>query len=113
MLVRIYRNNSEQGRNSEGKGKVGLTDLPAVMQKRSNKILEQAPVGIITLSAKGEIDYINQSFRKFGILYSFDTQSLIGVDVFNVDIFPYILQLKVGFFCEVKVIHQTFYIHFL
>jgi PAS domain S-box-containing protein len=60
------------------------------MQKKSNKILEQAPVGIITFSATGEIDYLNQNFRKFGILYSFETQSLIGVDVFSVDIFPYI-----------------------
>ena len=60
------------------------------MQKKSIKVLEQAPVGIITLSAEGEIDYINQNFRKFGILYSFETQSLIGINVFNIDIFPYI-----------------------
>jgi PAS domain S-box-containing protein len=60
------------------------------MQKKSHEILEQAPVGIITFSETGEIDYINQNFRKFGILYSFETQSLIGVDVFAVDIFPYI-----------------------
>jgi PAS domain S-box-containing protein len=60
------------------------------MQKKSNKILEQAPVGIITFSETGEIDYINPNFRKFGILYSFETQSLIGVDVFSVDLFPYI-----------------------
>lgn len=60
------------------------------MQKRSDQILEQAPVGIITFSAQGEIDYINQNFRKFSILYSFETQSLIGVDVFSIDIFPYI-----------------------
>jgi PAS domain S-box-containing protein len=68
----------------------GVTDLPVAMQKKSNKILEQAPVGIITFSQTGEIDYINQNFRKFGILYSFETQSLIGVDIFSIDIFPYI-----------------------
>src|SRR3972149_3846100 len=60
------------------------------MQEKSLKIIEQAPVGIITFSAEGEIDYINQSFRKFGILYRFETPSLIGSNVFNVDIFPHI-----------------------
>lgn len=58
------------------------------MQERSNKIIEQAPVGIITFSTSGEIDYLNQNFKKFGILYNFETTSLIGVNALNVDIFP-------------------------
>ena len=58
------------------------------MQERSNKIVEQAPVGIITFSTTGEIDYLNQNFKKFGILYNFETTSLIGTNALNVVIFP-------------------------
>jgi PAS domain S-box-containing protein len=58
------------------------------MQERTLKIIEQAPVGIITFSADGEIDYLNQNFRKFDILYHFETSSLIGSNIFGIDIFP-------------------------
>ena len=58
------------------------------MQERTLKIIEQAPVGIITFSADGEIDYLNQNFRKFDILYHFETSSLIGSNILSTDIFP-------------------------
>jgi PAS domain S-box-containing protein len=59
------------------------------MPERSNKIIEQVPIGLITFSVNGEIDYINQNFRKFGALYQFDTPAIIGGNVFQNDIFPY------------------------
>lgn len=58
------------------------------MEERTLKIIEQAPVGIISFSADGEIDYINQSFKKFDILYRLDTPSLLGSNILQVDIFP-------------------------
>jgi PAS domain S-box-containing protein len=60
------------------------------MKEKSNKIIEQVPVGIITFSANGEIDYINNNFKKFGILYHFETPALVGSNILQVDIFPYI-----------------------
>lgn len=60
------------------------------MQEKSLKLIEQVPVGIITFSGSGEIDYINQNFQKLGILYNFETPALVGSNIFQVDIFPYI-----------------------
>ena len=67
----------------------GLTGNRKAMQERSIKIIEQVPVGIITFDIKGEIDYINQNFKKFGVLYQFETPEEIGGNVFQSKIFPY------------------------
>jgi len=47
----------------------GLSGLLAFMLEKTNKIIEQAPIGIITFSKTGEIDYVNQNVRKLGLLY--------------------------------------------
>ena len=67
-----------------------MSVLLVYMQERTLKIIEQAPIGIITFSADGEIDYLNQNFRKFDILYHFETSSLIGSNIFGIDIFPHV-----------------------
>ena len=59
------------------------------MQEKSLKIIEQVPIGLITFSLNGEIDYINQNFRKFGALYQFETPTGAGGNVLQSDIFPY------------------------
>jgi len=57
------------------------------MEEKTIKIIEQVPVGIITFSAGGEIDYVNQNFRKFGILYNFETSSLPGKNILQIELF--------------------------
>ncbi len=58
------------------------------MEEKTIKIIEQVPVGIITFSADGEIDYVNQNFRKFGVLYHFETSNLPGNNILQKDLFP-------------------------
>lgn len=58
------------------------------MEEKTIKIIEQVPVGIITFSAGGEIDYVNQNFRKFGILYHFETSTLLGNNILHIELFP-------------------------
>jgi PAS domain S-box-containing protein len=57
------------------------------MEEKTIKIIEQVPVGIITFSAGGEIDYVNQNFRKFGILYHFEPSTLPGNNILQIDLF--------------------------
>jgi len=57
------------------------------MQKNISNIIEQAPVGIITFSLEGNIDFVNQNFEKFDILYQLETPSLLGTNIFETDIF--------------------------
>ena len=57
------------------------------MEEKTLKIIEQAPVGIVTFSAEGEIDYLNENFKKFDILYHFESPSLLGSNILQVDIF--------------------------
>ncbi|NNG28096.1 MAG: hypothetical protein HKM87_11250, partial [Ignavibacteriaceae bacterium] len=57
------------------------------MQKNISNIIEQAPVGIITFSLEGNIDFVNQNFEKFDILYHLETPSLLGANIFETDIF--------------------------
>jgi PAS domain S-box-containing protein len=57
------------------------------MQEKTIKIIEQVPVGIITFSASGEIDYVNQNFRKFGLLYHFEPSILPGNNILQMDLF--------------------------
>ncbi len=58
------------------------------MEEKLSKFIEQAPVGIITFSKEGIIDYVNQNFRDFSILYELETTPLLGKNIFNIDIFP-------------------------
>ena len=58
------------------------------MEPKLSILIEQAPIGIITFSYEGVIDYINQNFEKFGILYQFETSDLIGKNIFDTALFP-------------------------
>ncbi|MCW8804211.1 MAG: PAS domain S-box protein, partial [Ignavibacteriaceae bacterium] len=58
------------------------------MEEKTIKIIEQVPVGIITFSAGGEIDYVNQNFRKFGVLYQFEISTLPGNNILQIELFP-------------------------
>ncbi len=59
-----------------------------LMEEKLSKFIEQAPVGIITFSKDGIIDYVNQNFRDFSILYQLETTSLIGKNIFEYNLFP-------------------------
>ena len=75
------------------------------MPENLSKIIGQAPIGILTFDENWKINYLNENFLKFGILYRFDS-SLIGIDILNKEIFPGIsiknelLQLKDGYSFE-------------
>ncbi len=58
------------------------------MEINISNIVEQAPVGIITFSVDGNIDFVNQNFEKFNILYQLEARSLIGTNIFETEIFP-------------------------
>ena len=79
------------------------------MQNTTINIIEQAPVGIITFSANGEIEYVNQNVRKLGVLYNFELSSLQGINIFEASIFPIdlikdeLFQLVQGFPFEKEV----------
>ncbi len=82
------------------------------MTENLSKIIGQAPIGILTFTDNWKINYINENFLKFGILYSFDS-SLIGVDILEKEIFPGIsiqddlLQLKEGYSFEKELKNIT------
>jgi PAS domain S-box-containing protein len=69
---------------------------------RPEQILEKALVGILTFSSDGKIDFVNENFRKIGILYRFESASLVGSNIFDKKLFPGVslenelLQLKEG-----------------
>ena len=76
---------------------------------RLDQIIKKAPVGILTFSSDGKIDFVNENFIKFGILYRFESTSLIGINIFDKKLFPGIsledelLQLKEGLFFEKEI----------
>jgi PAS domain S-box-containing protein len=67
---------------------VGVPFQTNIMEEKLSKFIEQAPVGIITFSSDGVIDYVNQNFHDFSILYELETTSLLGKNIFSTDIFP-------------------------
>ena len=58
------------------------------------RVLENAPVGILTFSADWEIDFVNENYSKYGILYNIDSFSLKGLNILEQDLFPGISILK-------------------
>ena len=52
------------------------------------KVLENAPVGIMTFTADWEIDFVNDNYTKYGILYNIDSFSLRGLNILEQDLFP-------------------------
>ncbi len=66
----------------------GVPFQAKLMEEKLSKFIEQAPVGIITFSKDGIIDYVNQNFRDFSILYNLETTSLLGKNIFENNLFP-------------------------
>src|SRR5574338_494154 len=52
------------------------------------KILENAPVGILTFSADWEIDFVNENYSRYGVLYNIDSFSLTGLNILEQNLFP-------------------------
>ncbi|MEE9449314.1 MAG: PAS domain S-box protein [Ignavibacteriaceae bacterium] len=79
------------------------------MEINISNIIEQVPVGIITFSLDGKIDFVNRNLEKFGILYQLETPSLLGANIFKTDIFPSasiteeLKELKEGFSFEKEI----------
>ena len=57
------------------------------MEEKIGTLIEQIPIGIITYSYSGNVEFVNQNFRKFSILY----QISLPYEHFNIlenDLFP-------------------------
>ncbi len=75
-----------------------------------SKFLIQAPIGIITFTKEWKVDFINENFIKYALIYEFEHQSILGKNIFEIDIFPGLeikndllsLQEKISFEKEVK-----------
>jgi len=50
-------------------------------------LIDQIPLGILTFSTRGRVEFINQNFHKLGLLYQFNT-SLLNINIFKYNIFP-------------------------
>ncbi len=74
-----------------------------------SKILENAPVGILTFTADWEIDFVNENYTRYGILYNIDSFSLRGLNILEQDLFPGVnikeelLQLQEGYSFEKEI----------
>jgi PAS domain S-box-containing protein len=75
------------------------------MAENLSKIINQAPIGILTFGENWKVNYVNESFLKYGILYHFE-YSLLGANILEKEIFPgdsiipELLKLKEGFSFE-------------
>jgi two-component system sensor histidine kinase/response regulator len=50
-------------------------------------LIDQIPLGVLTFSPKGRVEFINQNFHKLGLLYQFNT-SLLNINIFKYNLFP-------------------------
>ena len=86
-------------------GKTGFTNREDYLLK----VIENAPVGILTFTADWEIDFINENYSRYGVLYGIDTFSLRGLDILDQDLFPGVsikkelLELQEGFSFEKEI----------
>lgn len=58
-----------------------------LLQQSTEILIDQIPLGILTFSFHGRVDFINQNFHKMGLLYQFNT-SLLNINIFKYNIFP-------------------------
>ncbi len=59
-----------------------------LLLKQSTEILiDQIPLGILTFSFHGRVEFINQNFHKLGMIYQFNT-SLLNINIFKYNLFP-------------------------
>jgi PAS domain S-box-containing protein len=57
------------------------------MEEKIATLIEQIPIGIITYSRNGNVEFVNQNFKKFNILYQI-TMPYQHFNVFENDLFP-------------------------
>lgn len=57
------------------------------MQQSTEILIDQIPLGILTFSSHGRVEFINQNFHKMGLLHQFNT-SLLNINIFKYNIFP-------------------------
>jgi len=77
-----------------------------------SKFLAQAPIGILTFTKDWKVDFANENFFKYALLYKFEHDSVIGQNILELDLFPGIdikndlmlLQEKLSFEKEIKSI---------
>jgi len=58
------------------------------MEESLSTLIDQIPLGIITYSRDGFVEYINKNFHKFGILYQFN-YPVPGVNLFEFKLFNF------------------------
>lgn len=57
------------------------------MSQSTEILIDQIPLGILTFSSHGRVEFINQNFHKLGLLYQFNT-SLLNINIFKYNLFP-------------------------
>ena len=57
------------------------------MEEKIATLIEQIPIGIITYSRNGNVEFVNQNFKKLSILYQI-TMPYQHFNVFENDLFP-------------------------
>ena len=58
-----------------------------VLEQGTAILIDQIPLGILTFSPNGRVEFINQNFHKMGLLYQFNT-SLLNINIFKYNLFP-------------------------
>jgi len=58
-----------------------------LLQQSTEILIDQIPLGILTFSFHGRVEFINQNFHKLGLVYQFNT-SLLNINIFKYNIFP-------------------------
>ncbi len=88
-------------------GKTGFTNREDYLLK----VIENAPVGILTFTAEWEIDFVNENYSRYGVLYGIDSFSLKGLNILDQDLFPgasikeELLELQEGYSFEKEIKH--------
>ena len=88
-------------------GKTGFTNREDYLLK----VIENAPVGILTFTAEWEIDFVNENYSRYGVLYGIDSFSLKGLNILDQDLFPGVsikeelLELQEGYSFEKEIRH--------
>ena len=57
------------------------------MEQGNAILIDQIPLGILTFSVNGRVEFINQNFHKLGLLHQFNT-SLLNINIFKYNLFP-------------------------
>lgn len=58
------------------------------MEDNSTRLLQEAPIGILTFSSDWKINFVNENFFTFGVLYRIEIPSLTDFNLIENDLFP-------------------------